>query len=333
MANTTARRLCRIFFLAQAVFLQFVFHFPSYAQEALTKIRIANSALSLTALPLVAAREWGLFREQGLQVEVVMMNPAISNPAIAAGEINYIASVGPGSVAATLSGLPLRAVWFSSNRVAYWVMTSPQFKALADLKGKKIGITGGLGGTNHIALLVALEKVGANPKDYHIFSIPTAELPRSLEAGFVDAASLNPPALFFVEKKGFHRVLDIGSLAEMPGGGLTSLVKTTRTKPDEAKRVIRALQLAKEAIRKSKDKTVELMVRSLKMDRAVASATYDVYIMSLSVDGVPTREAMDNLVKSVKSQARFADRSVAFEDVADDSLAREVARELGYKAK
>jgi NitT/TauT family transport system substrate-binding protein len=333
MTNKTVRPLWKIFFLAQAIVLVFVFHTDSNAQEALTKIRISNSALSLTALPLVAAREWGLFREQGFQVEIVLMNPAISNPAIAAGEVNYIAGVGPGSVAATLSGLPLRAVWFSSSRVSYWVMTSPQFKALADLKGKKIGITGGLGGTNHIALSVALEKLGANPKDFHILSVPTVELPRSLEAGFVDAASLNPPALFFVEKKGFHRVLDIGSLVEMPGGGLTSLVKTIKTKPDEAKRAIRALQLGKDAIRKSKDRTVELMVRTLKMDPAIASATYDVYIKSLSVDGVPTREAMDNLVKSVKSQARFADKSVAFEDVADDSLAKEVARELGYKVK
>jgi ABC-type nitrate/sulfonate/bicarbonate transport system substrate-binding protein len=236
-------------------------------------------------------------------------------------------------VAATLSGLPLRAVWFSSSRVSYWVMTSPQFKALPDLKGKKIGITGGLGGTNHIALMVALEKVGANPKDYHIFSVPTAELPRSLEAGFVDAASLNPPALFFAEKKGFHRVLDIGALVEMPGGGLTSLVKTIKSKPSEVKKTIRALQLAKDAIRKSKEKSVELMTQTLKMDRGIASATYDVYITSLSVDGIPTPEAMGNLVKSVKSQARFADKTVVFDDVADDSLAKEVARELGYKIK
>lgn len=332
MANTATRRFCRNCFLALALFPAFVFHSASYAQDALPKIRIANSALSLTALPLVAAREWGLFREQGLQVEIVLMNPAISNPAIAAGEINYIAGVGPGSVAATLSGLPLRAIWFSSSRVSYWVMTSPQFKTLADLKGKKIGITGGLGGTNHIALLVALEKIGARPKDYNILSVPTAELPRSLEAGFVDAASLNPPTLFFAEKKGFHRVLDIGAQVDMPAGGLTTLVATIKTKPDEAKRVIRALQMAKEAIRKSRDKAIELMTGTLKMDRTVALATYDVYVTSLSVDGIPIRQAMENLVRSVKSQARFAERKVAFEDVADDGLAKQVARELGYKA-
>lgn len=137
-----------------------------------------------------------------------MMNPAISNPAIAAGEIDYVAGVGPGSVAATLAGLPLRAVWFSSNRISYFVTTSPQYKSVQDLKGKKIGITGGLGGTNHVALVIALEKLGFNSKDFIILTTPTAELLRSLESGFVDAASLNPPTVFFAQRKGFHRVLD-----------------------------------------------------------------------------------------------------------------------------
>jgi ABC-type nitrate/sulfonate/bicarbonate transport system substrate-binding protein len=308
-------------------------HQAAFAQEPTTKIRIANSALSVTALPLVAAREWNLFREQGLQAEVIMMNPAISNPAIAAGEIDYIAGVGPGSVAATLAGLPLRAVWFSSNRISYFVTTSPQNQSLQDLKGKKIGITGGLGGTNHVALIVALEKLGLNPKDFIILTTPTAELLRSLESGFVDAASLNPPTVFFAQRKGFHRVLDIGSLVEMPGGGLTTLIKTIKSKPDEVRKVIRSLQTAKDAIRKSKDKTLELMVRTLKMDRDIASSTYDVYLRSLSIDGVPAPEGMNNLVRSVKSQGRFADRTISFEDVADDSLAKEVAKELGYKAK
>jgi ABC-type nitrate/sulfonate/bicarbonate transport system substrate-binding protein len=308
-------------------------HQAAFAQEPTTKIRIANSALSVTALPLVAAREWNLFREQGLQAEVIMMNPAISNPAIAAGEIDYIAGVGPGSVAATLAGLPLRAVWFSSNRISYFVTTSLQNQSLQDLKGKKIGVTGGLGGTNHVALIVAIEKLGLNPKDFIILTTPTAELLRSLESGFVDAASLNPPTVFFAQRKGFHQVLDIGSLVEMPGGGLTTLIKTIRSKPDEVRKAIRSLQTAKDAIRKSKDRTLELMVQTLKMDRDIASSTYDVYLKSLSIDGVPAPEGMNNLVRSVKSQGRFADRTISFEDVADDSLAKEVAKELGYKPK
>jgi ABC-type nitrate/sulfonate/bicarbonate transport system substrate-binding protein len=237
----------------------------AFAQEPKTKIRIANSALSVTSLPLLAAREWKLFHERGLDVEIILMSPAISVPAIVSGEIDYFAGVGPGVASASLSGLPLRAVWVST--------------------------------------------------------------------GFLDAASLNPPTLFLAQKKGFPSILDIGSLVEMPGGGLTVLIKDIKAKPDELKRVIWSMQSAKDMMRKSKDKTVELMVRVLKMDRDSAAGTYDVFLKTLSVDGVPTRVGMENLVKSIQAQGRFTDKKPAFTDVADDRLAREVAKELGYKVQ
>ena len=40
---------------------------------------------------------------------------------------------------------------------------------------------------------------------------------------------------------------------------------------------------------------------------------------------------MENLVRSLQAQGRFTDRKVAFNDVADERLATEVAKELGYK--
>ena len=54
---------------------------------------------------------------------------------------------------------------------------------------------------------------------------------RSLESGFLDAVSLNPPTLFVALKKGFFNILDIGSLVEMPGGGLTVLAKDIKASP------------------------------------------------------------------------------------------------------
>ena len=54
---------------------------------------------------------------------------------------------------------------------------------------------------------------------------------------------------------------------------------------------------------------------------------------TLSVDGVPTRAGMDNLVKSIQAQGRFVDKKPAFADVADDRLAKEVAKELGYRVQ
>ncbi len=117
----------------------------------------------------------------------------------------------------------------------------------------------------------------------------------------------------------------------MPAGGLTTLVETIQKRPVEVKRVARSLQLAKEEIRKSKNKTVELIVRVLKMERETASDTYDAFITTLSPTGIPSREGMDNLIKAVQSQGRFADRTIRFDVVADDRLATEVAKEMGLK--
>ena len=304
---------------------------PTHAQEPKTKIRIANSALSVTSLPLLAAREWKLFHERGLEVEIILMSPAISVPAIVSGEIDYFAGVGPGVASASLGGLPLRAVWVSSDKVSYSLMANPKFKTVQELKGKKIGVTGSLGATNHMSLVIALEKLGLSPKDFNILALPPTEMLRSLETGFLDAASLNPPTLFLAQKKGFPSILDIGPLVEMPGGGLTVLMKDIKAKPDEIKRVIWAMQSAKDTMRKAKDKTVELMVRILKMDRESAAGTYEVFLKTLSIDGIPTKVGMDNLVKSIQAQGRFVDKKPTFNDVADDRLAKEVAKELGYK--
>jgi hypothetical protein len=95
--------------------------------------------------------------------------------------------------------------------------------------------------------------------------------------------------------------------------------------------VIRSLQLAKEEIKKSKPKTVELIIKLLNMDREAANETYDQFLTTLSPNGIPTRAGMDILVKSVQSQGRHVDRKFAFTDLADDRLATEVAKEMGYK--
>src|ERR1044071_4596752 len=135
-------------------------------QEKRTKIRISNAGFTITALPLLAAKDWGVFSANGLDVELIVMSPSLAAAAVAQGDIDYVAGVGPASVAATLTGLPSRAIWFSSDRISYWLQSASPYKRLRDLKGKKIALSGGVGGTNHLALVIALEKSGANPKEY-----------------------------------------------------------------------------------------------------------------------------------------------------------------------
>jgi ABC-type nitrate/sulfonate/bicarbonate transport systems, periplasmic components len=302
------------------------------AQERRAKLRISNAGFTITALPLLAAKDWGIFNTNGLDMEVILMQSALVPAALTQGDIDYQAGVGPASVNATMTGFATRAIWFSSDRISYWLMAKPQFKTLESLKSKKVAITG-LGGTVHVALLLALEKLGVNPKDFVLVSIAGQQIQQllSLESGYVDAAMLSPPVTLGAQKKGFYKVLDIGAMVDMPGGGLTTLARTIQERPVETKRVIRSLQQAKDEIKKSKPRTLDLIVRLLRMDREAANETYDQFLTTLSPTGIPTRVGMDILVKSVQAQGRHVERKVAFNEIADDRLATEVAKELGYK--
>jgi ABC-type nitrate/sulfonate/bicarbonate transport system substrate-binding protein len=258
-------------------------------QERRAKVRISNAGFTITALPLLAAKDWGVFNANGVDVELIVMSPTLAAAAVAQGDIDYVAGVGPASVAATLTGLPSRAIWFSSDRISYWLQSASQYKTVQELKGKKIAISGGVGGTNHVALSIALEKSGVNPKDYVMVGIPGQQLQvlYSVESGFVEAALLSPPHTFSAARKGFNKLLDVGAMVEMPGGGLTTMVKTIQSRPAEVKRVIHALQVAKDEVRKSKPKTVELIIRILKMDKDTASETYDAFQTTLNPNGIP----------------------------------------------
>src|SRR5918911_1337550 len=101
----------------------------------------------------------------------------------------------------------------------------------------------------------------------------------------------------WTQRRGYQRLLDIGSLVEMPSGGLTALNKTVRSRPDEVKRMIRALQLGKRAMLKSREKTLDLITGVLKMDKESAAETYKIVEASFNDTGIPSPEGIGNIIK------------------------------------
>ncbi|MSP37193.1 MAG: ABC transporter substrate-binding protein [Deltaproteobacteria bacterium] len=299
------------------------------AQE-LRKIRVAYPSGGICCLALYGGIQWKIFEENGLHVEIVQIRSQIGNMAMMANEIQYFTGVGPASVTATLRGMQSRGVWFASDQLIYSLMARPEIPNLRDLRGKKIGITG-LGGTSHVALQIALEAAGENPKNFVYVVLGAAQMLPALETGTVEAAMFSPPFDFYAKKKRFREVLDVGSKVKMPLGGLTTMVSTLRNRPDEVKRVLRSLQLAKQEVLRSKEKATALMLKYLQVDKEAAEDTYDALKKTVSGSGVPTHEGMDLIMKSLQAAGQFTDRKVAFDEIADDRIAREVAKELGYK--
>ena len=126
---------------------------PAFVQESRTKVRISYPSTSIANLALFAAQQWRIFEQNGLEVESIQMRSQAANAALASGDVHYVAGVGPNSVAATLRGLPSKAVWFASEQLIYSIVARPEFKSLKELRGKRIAVTG-LGGTSEVLLRI-----------------------------------------------------------------------------------------------------------------------------------------------------------------------------------
>jgi NitT/TauT family transport system substrate-binding protein len=302
------------------------------AQEGKARIRISYPSVSIANLALFAAQQWNIFEQNGLEVESIQMRSQAANAASASGDIHYVAGVGPNSVAATLRGLPSKAVWFASERLVYSIVARPEFKSLKDLRGKRIAVTG-LGGTSEVVLRLGLEAAGENPKDFIIIGLGAAQLMSGLESNSIEAANFNPPFLYFAKRKGFREILDVGAHAQMPLGGLTASNASIQNRAAELKRIIRSMQIARRMLLQSKEKSVDFIIRAIRVDRETAEDSYSDYRKTSSGSGVPSREGMEQIVKSLQMLGQFTGKKVSFEEVADPRIAREVAKELGYRVE
>src|SRR5207244_2781772 len=97
-----------------------------------------------------------------------------------------------------------------------------------------------------------------------------SDMVQALESGYLSAAMLQPPQLFYAMGKGFKEILNVASMIEMPVGGLTTLVKTIKSRPEEVKAVIKSVQQTKQRMLKSKEETIGLIMKVGKTDREAA---------------------------------------------------------------
>ena len=72
-------------------------------------------------------------------------------------------------------------------------------------------------------------------------------------------------------------------------------------------------------------------MRTIRVDREVAEEMFADNRRSASGNGVPSREGMEQIVKSLQMLGQFTGKKIAFEEITDTRIARDVAKELGYK--
>src|SRR5882724_10560802 len=164
------------------------------AQQAVAqdKIRVGLSSVSGLHTALWVAEERGLLRKQGIDAEVIVTGQGgtAGIGALLANDIQIVNSAGDVLVAAALRGGDTVMVAGVVNKGLQRLVTKPDIKTPADLKGKRIGVTR-IGAVPHSVLLMMLQQWKMSPSDVQVMQLGSSpSMLASLDKGGIEGAVL-----------------------------------------------------------------------------------------------------------------------------------------------
>ena len=99
-------------------------------------IKFALPGNSMGYLPLFVAVHRGFFKDEGLDIELPRLVPAMAQNALLAGEVHYHGLADSGLRLAA-RGLPLKAIFYGADKPMYYLVAQKDIRSVAELKGKK----------------------------------------------------------------------------------------------------------------------------------------------------------------------------------------------------
>jgi NitT/TauT family transport system substrate-binding protein len=185
------------------------------AQPKLEKSRLVmavGDCFSLAHLPLTLARQLGYFKAEGLDIEFSdFSNGGLALQALLSGAADVCASAFEQAISQQSKNQFLQAfvVQARTPQVAFGVSTRslPQYKSVADLLGRKIGIAAPGTSTAMMASLV-LARAGLGASQASFVDVGTTQNALfALRSGHVDAICHSDPVMTMLEQKGDVKII------------------------------------------------------------------------------------------------------------------------------
>lgn len=304
---------------------------PSRAQAPLPRAVITYSSRSIASVDLYIAQERGFFREEGIEPQLVQVPANAAIAATVSGDVNALGSVGS-AIRAIQRGVPIKVLAVSLRRPLFWLVTRPELKTFADLKGK-VAATTTIGGSQHTAGIRMLRRAGIDP-DKDITVMLAGDVPTQLKAlvnGSIQIGILSPPSVIIARDKYKMNVLS-SAMEEFSSlqNGLGVLDKNIKEQRDLVKRMLRARGKGNRYLHQNERGSAEVLAKYLNVDMATALETYRISLPAFTTNGIPTDDEIREYLK-LDAQLIGLPAPVPAEKVFDFSLQREVNKELGIK--
>lgn len=177
------------------------------------KVSIAVGGKNLLYyLPLTVAETLGYFKDEGLDAQVIdFAGGSQALRAVVGGSADVVSGAFEHTVNMQAKGQRLRAFVLQGRApqivLAVNKRTMPEFRSVADLKGRKIGVTAPGSSTNIMANFV-LAKAGLKPSDVSFIGVgATNAAIAAIRQGQIDALSHLDPVITILERAGDIRIV------------------------------------------------------------------------------------------------------------------------------
>ncbi len=275
MLNRLAAQVLSLFLLSVTVFVS-LNGSPSIAlaapagkgvpETARLNVGLPQSVLSF--LPLWAADDKGLFRDEGLEVKIIAFRgDTEAVQALAGGTIDLNVSAMNGLISAISSGQKIKSFWAGYNMPFFEWYSQPKFKSIAETKGGRYAISK-FGGLSDSLTRYVLRKAGLNPeKDVTILQLGgPVQFLAALEAGQVDVAVLTSPFTQMASEKGFTRLMSQKEhiAQDWPTHVVYAKEEFISKNPNTIKAFLRASGKAMEWVKSNPDEAAKVANKNLK---------------------------------------------------------------------
>ena len=238
------------------------------AATAQDKVRMGLSSVSGLHSAVWVAEQKGLFRKHGIDAEVIVTGQGgtAGISALLANDIQMVNSAGDVLVAAALRGGDTVMVASVVNKGLQRLVTKPDIKTPADLKGKRIGVTR-IGAVSHSVLLMMLQRWKMTVNDIQVLQLGSSpNMLASLDKGGVEGGVLTIPSMFVAEDRGYRVLLD---MADTDIYYLHTMVATTRqyikNNRDKVSRFLRGYVEGIAFVKQNKKESLEIVKKKLRI--------------------------------------------------------------------
>ena len=294
---------------------------------ALDKVNVTLPSKSFQFIIFPLAKERGYMKEEGIDLNIVVMASTAGLQAVLAGEMDFTGSGSSALVAVTRGNAPLKTVLAVNDQVLQWLMARPQYHSFKELKGKKVAVTGVASVATYMLKKIA-PKYGLDPnKDLTFLALPAGQRLGALTSGVVDAGLLSSEERFAALDQGMKEILYLGKEVKNSWGTVATNDQFIKEKPKLMHGFMRALLKALRLVRQNREAAIETMMKFSELNRDLATRTYDSMIGTFTTNGVVDEETQRNdldivaqVVKSTKEIPIARAYDFSFAQKADNEL-------------